>query len=153
MTPDRLTHIASIFDVEIVNFGYLAHCWISREAARQWIERRNLVPPLHLFPLLPVQEESHTGLRRASTEQRGAATSAIDAGARRRGSAPAPVDYAASDSILIHEMRELIAYGKANNAWDAALQVSARAKGHGTGESKAKRLHHRFSAAFSTEHD
>jgi hypothetical protein len=33
MTAERFARIERCFDVEIVNFGYLAHCWVPRELA------------------------------------------------------------------------------------------------------------------------
>jgi hypothetical protein len=79
-----------------------------------------------------------------------------DTPARREGSpvnlpearkrAPRGLDYTKSDAPLLEEMRVLLSTGEASGPYDAALAVSGKAAGHGSIESKAKRLLGRYSA-------
>jgi hypothetical protein len=148
MTCERLAHIEACLDREIVDHGFLRPCWVPHQLAGRWFDERNLPRPHHLFAR--VTGESATGQRvsraaHAPTDLTSLATD--DRGVRRR-KAPSGVNHEASDAPLIREMRELIVSGQAKSRWDAALAVSEKAKGDGNGESKAKRLHRRYSAAF-----
>jgi hypothetical protein len=58
---------------------------------------------------------------------------------------PRGFDYRASDAPLVERMRGMVGRGEAKDAWDAALQLAGSAAGHGEVESKAKRLHKRYS--------
>ena len=72
---------------------------------------------------------------------------------RPRRRKPAGVNFANADQPLLEEMRRLIDAGAARGPHDAALEVSDRADGYGTLQSKAKRLATRYSAAFGPERD
>lgn len=51
------------------------------------------------------------------------------------------------DNALLHEMKELVTSGAAQSPWQAALEVAPKARGHSNLESKAKRLHRKYSQA------
>jgi hypothetical protein len=65
-------------------------------------------------------------------------------GAKRKRS-PRGFDYRDSDALLAARMRRMLTSGNAKTVWDAALQLAGEAAGHGTAESKAKRLTIRYS--------
>jgi hypothetical protein len=54
------------------------------------------------------------------------------------------LDFREADAPLAEKMEAVIANGKAENAWKAALAVCGEAVGPGGSVSKAKRLHKRF---------
>ena len=50
-----------------------------------------------------------------------------------------------NDEALVEEMKQLVDDDRVQSAWEAACAVAPRAKGGGTTESKAKRLHSKYS--------
>ena len=50
-----------------------------------------------------------------------------------------------NDEALVEEMKQLVDDDRVQSAWKAACAVAPRAKGGGTPESKAKRLHSKYS--------
>lgn len=83
----------------------------------------------------------------------GADAPSAPSGKPLRASKPRGLDYAVSDAPLIREMEELLLTGRASNPWQAALIVSEKAIGSGSGLSKAKRLRDRFQSRPATGRD
>jgi hypothetical protein len=68
---------------------------------------------------------------------------------RHQGAPPIPkAGYEIDDEPLLREMVQLLEDREVSSRWAAAQKVAHRAKGAGTPESKAKRLHKRFSKSF-----
>ena len=85
------------------------------------------------------------GGREAGGQERvGPAQSQSTDGSAKRG-------YGLSDAKLAEEMHQLITSGQARSRWDAANLVAPKAEGHGTLDSKARRLYVRYRAFFLSE--
>jgi hypothetical protein len=114
-----------------------ADLYITSAAGRGWLEARQISMPPWLRPTsspTTIEGKVEPVPRRSSRAQR-----------------PRGIDYRSADEALVHDMRALITARppQAKDRWDAALQVSEKATGQGSGVSKAKRLMARYSAVFS----
>ena len=136
MRPIRIRMSRELIDAAPFHSGRVAVlecCWIPCDLARQWLIGKRV-------PLPPWLHEGH-------------ATRAIEP-----GNAPAPLaslpvhgqrrhnghDYRCEDDVLVTEMWSHISQGDARSAQAAARIVVTRATGHGTDDSKVKRLTKRY---------
>ncbi len=150
MTRDWLTRLMEVYDQSTINSQYLAPCWIPREFFERWLAK-------HRMQSSPQRFEPKTPTGSATTHPVSQARQAvvppvIAEGVGRGASDPARKGrfgpepgtlrrYDAADRKLFPEL-ERIMVEKQKSRSTAALELAeaSRVKGHGTAQSRAKRL-------------
>lgn len=106
----------------------LSNIVISRRTLEQWCQAEG-----HAFPSFWVEVAEVSAPGTAEGEH-----------ANRAPTQAATCGYSIDDKPLLREMADLLDRRESVSAWAAAQAVADKARGPGTPESKAKRLHRRF---------